>query len=394
MYWPSRKKKEDIELKTELESLYSKVENVAHCNENLDEIKVKLKSFLYKVNQRRNDVSIEVRKQIEILKRLSKRNDLYICKFDKGNGIFIDNKQRYIDEMNKLLNDSERFRVFTQNSRAKNDPFIIAQENFNKKLKKLANEGKIDDEVYNKVRSVGSQPARLYGLSKVHKDKNNPPYRPVLSMPNSYSTNLSKWLDSLLKPLIPTNNCVKDSFDFCEQIKSMSFKNSKSCMVSFDVKSLFTNIPVKETISYICNKIPADKLPIEKDTLRTLLEMACTNIMFTFNKNIYMQYEGMAMGTNLGPTMAAFCMDMIEIKMKKDVMFYKRYVDDVFAIFKTKLQASKFLKDINKIHKNIQFTMEEERNNSINFLDIRVDNKEGMTFPAAHTVPFPTKKQP
>jgi len=41
-----------------------------------------------------------------------------------------------------------------------------------------------------------------------------------------------------------------------------------------------------------------------------------------------MQYEGMAMGTNLGPTMVAFCMDMIEIKMKKDVMFYKRYVDD------------------------------------------------------------------
>ena len=89
--------------------------------------------------------------------------------------------------------------------------------------------------------------------------------------------------------------------------------------------------------------------------------MACTNIMFTFIKNIYVQYEGMAMGTNLGPTMAAFCMDMIEIKMKKDVMFYKRYVDDVFAIFKTKLQASKFLKDINKIHKtsNLQWKKKE-----------------------------------
>ena len=51
---------------------------------------------------------------------------------------------------------------------------------------------------------------------------------------------------------------------------------------------------------------------------------------------------------------------------------YKRYVDDTFLLFKTKEQSSEFLNYLNSKHQNINFTIEEEQNNQISFLDITV----------------------
>ena len=47
-------------------------------------------------------------------------------------------------------------------------------------------------------------------------------------------------------PIIPTSNCTKDSFIFCEEIKKVSATNR--FLISYDVCSLFTSIPLKETI--------------------------------------------------------------------------------------------------------------------------------------------------
>ena len=46
--------------------------------------------------------------------------------------------------------------------------------------------------MYNRLRSTGAQPARLYGLAKVHKQ--GTPLRPVLSLPGSSYDNLNKTL--------------------------------------------------------------------------------------------------------------------------------------------------------------------------------------------------------
>ena len=372
MCWPNNNKNSDYQIKTELESLFSQIEKTNISSDTLNKIGTKLKSFAYKICDKKNNISLEIRKQISVLKNLAKNKDLYVCKFDKGNGVFIDNKTRYIEKMKNILSDSTKFSPYIKSSRIKNDPFIVAQNNFNDKIKKLYKDGKISEHDYGKIRSVGSQPARLYGLSKVHKDKGNPPYRPVLSMPNAYCTNLSKWLDNILKEFIPQECTVKDSFAFCDLLKNSAIDASKCFMVSFDVKSLFTNIPVHDTIKYICDKIPQNKLPIDKATLMSLLELACTNILFSFDNKLYVQHDGMSMGSNLGPTMAAFTMSMIEDQICNMPLLYKRYVDDVFAIFKTKFQARKFLNTLNLVNKNIQFTIEEELDNSLCFLDTNV----------------------
>ena len=88
------------------------------------------------------------------------------------------------------------------------------------------------------------------------------------------------------------------------------------------------------------------------------------------------------MGSNLGPTMAAFAMNMIEQKLstfKNQPLFYKRYVDDIFAVFQNRSEAESFLNEINAVHSNLKFTIEHGKNNSLEFLDTTI-TLNGQTF--------------
>jgi len=196
-------------------------------------------------------------------------------------------------------------------------------------------------------------------------------------MRNSYSSKLSKYLDELLKPFIPTERSCKDSFEFKEKLLSQKLPK-EAYIVSYDVKSLFTNIPVKETIDHILTIVPEEDLPFSKAVLKSLLLLACTKILFSFDQKLYTQEEGMCMGSSLGPTMAAFALDIIERKFNTTPLFYTRYVDDVFAIFRNKDEAEQFLLHINSFHPSLQFTIEHSVDNELNFLDVTVKLKDNI----------------
>ena len=84
----------------------------------------------------------------------------------------------------------------------------------------------------------------------------------------------------------------------------------------------------------------------------------------------------MSMGSILGPTMAAFALDMIECKftdfngVKPTFLF--RYVDDYLAFFSRKDEAEKFLQFLNNLHSSLKFTVEYENDGSIKFLDTKI----------------------
>ena len=65
-------------------------------------------------------------------------------------------------------------------------------------------------------------------------------------------------------------------------------------------------------------------------------------------------------------------------------LFYRRYVDDCFLIFKQRSHANSFLRFLNSKHSNIKFTMEEESDEKLPFLDVQV-RREGGRF---HTSVF------
>ena len=102
----------------------------------------------------------------------------------------------------------------------------------------------------------GSAPARIYGTPKMHKFSSSdsfPKLRPIVSSIGTFNYNLARFLCDLLSPLVPNDYSCKDTFSFVSQIKNANL--SKKFLVSYDVTSLFTNIPLQETIDIAINLI-------------------------------------------------------------------------------------------------------------------------------------------
>ena len=115
-------------------------------------------------------------------KRYLKENNLLAIPFDKGTGICIMKKQTYIDKLRDILNLDQFEKVISTRKNAK-DAILKEEERINTTLNELHRSGKINEQFFEKVKSTGGQPPRLYGLAKVH--KTTVPLWPVLSMPGS-----------------------------------------------------------------------------------------------------------------------------------------------------------------------------------------------------------------
>ena len=189
---------------------------------------------------------------------------------------------------------------------------------------------------------------------------------------------LAKFFVTLLEPLTYNQYTIKDSFSFCEELKHF---NTNLIMASFDIESLFTNIPLQETIDLCVQKLFEDKNFIDglsKDSFREMLTVTMTESFILFDNEYYEQHDGVAMGSPLGPTFANIFLCVHEILWLEKCppefrpVIYKRYVDDTFLLFQNINQIEKFKYYLNLQHANIKFTSETEMNNSLSFLDIKI----------------------
>ena len=150
---------------------------------------------------------------------------------------------------------------------------------------------------------------------------------------------------------------------------------------SFDIDSLFTNLPLDETIELCVRKTFKRKKKFQgltKIEFKTLLEFATKDALILFNGKYYEQIDGVSMGSPLGPTLAnVFLCHWEEIWLKKcpekfKPVYYKRYMDDTFLLFSSEEHYKKFFRYINSRHKNMSFTYEVESDNKLPFLDVLV----------------------
>ena len=100
---------------------------------------------------------------------------------------------------------------------------------------------------------------------------------------------------------------LKDTFDFVNKVSNLNV-NSDSYLVSFDVESLFTNVPTKETIEIILDLVFQDEIVVfddlSREELKKLLTICTQESHFQFNGQYYDQVDGVAMGSPLGPLFA------------------------------------------------------------------------------------------
>ena len=123
----------------------------------------------------------------------------------------------------------------------------ISLQNFIRTLNsKIAK--RLSNEVYKRIMPCGSRAGVMYGLPKIH--KSGVPVRPFISAVNTYKYGLAKYLFEILTSLVDAEFILKDTYDFVNRVKGLNFGSDKY-MVSFDVETLFTNVPTLETIEII-----------------------------------------------------------------------------------------------------------------------------------------------
>ena len=140
----------------------------------------------------------------------------------------------------------------------------------------------------------------------------------------------------------------------------------------FDVTSLFTNIPLDETIKIIADQLFSNSNNFEdfsRDEFVKILNLAIKNCHFIFNGKFYDQIDGAAMGSPLGPLLANIFLSFHETNWLKDCplkfkpLYCRHYVDDSFIVFKSLFinHILPFLNYLHSEHTNITFTYEVEK---------------------------------
>ena len=154
-----------------------------------------------------------------------------------------------------------------------------------------------------------------------------PKLRPIVPSIGTFNYGLARFLCDLLSPLVPNDYSCNDTFSFVSQIKNANL--SKIFLVSYDVTSLFTNIPLQETIDIAINLIfnHNPNLNITKKELKKAFLLHHRLILF-FNIKFYNQKDGVAMGSPLAPVLANIFKWLNECNLNKP-KFCLRYVDDV-----------------------------------------------------------------
>ena len=154
---------------------------------------------------------------------------------------------------------------------------------------------------------------------------------------------------------------MKDLFEF---VKTVCEQDGGLFMTSLDVESSFTHVPLEKTINICVNELFKSNSSIHglnRKQITEMLSLTTKESIFLFDMAFYTQVDGVAMGLSLGPSLTNDFLCHHEKKWLNDCpkifkpVFYKRYVDDIFVLFKRPEHVKPFVDYMNSKHKKHQF---------------------------------------
>lgn len=207
-------------------------------------------------------------------------------------------------------------------------------------------------------------------LPKVHKKYPPIKTRPIVGAVNWITTPFSKVLDAKLQEFlkeVKAPSILKNTQELTDCLDKFQLPREQQVLiVSLDVTSLYTNINL-ELLSSILAK---ENLFLDK-----MFKFVTNNNYFLFNNQVYRQKQGLAMGTNAAVNLANFylatLLDKVILQEKK-VLFYKRFIDDLFLFWTGTIpELNAFKLEMDNLIPGIKFTMESS-NQELPFLDLNI----------------------
>ena len=235
----------------------------------------------------------------------------------------------------------------------------------------------------------------IYFLPKFHK----PPdidgllkVRPIVDCRGTALAAADKVAAQFCAPLngfMPT--IAASTIDMVQAIHAVDTSGRDVTFFTADVSDLYTNVPIDEGIATVktlleeCNIGTAEQRELVIEILRLTLN---TNV-FKFAEFWYRQIHGIPMGSNSAPVVAdvfLFILERLLVERFKNegLLLFKRYRDDIFAVFETPEQAKVFGDLYNALHPRIKLEVDISQTHA-NVLDIRVSSSKTAPFAPAST---------
>ena len=312
------------------------------------------------------------------LRTLQSRRDIVIKPADKGGAIVLWNKELYLQECYRQLNNTNFYRKLNKDNTLTH----------NNKVKKIVNELIEQQSLPPEAKVLAIPPSELgaptfYLLPKIHKMKtpsDTPPGRPIVSACSCPTERISAFLDTLFQPYVKNlNTYVKDTNHALNLFNSYTFSDLQPRLLfTMDVTSLYTSIPHQDglkAIQFFLTENPPSG--ISTDTVLRLVSLVLNMNSFEFDGGFYQQVSGVAMGTKMGPSYACLFMGYLERQIWDSYPgplpnFFRRYIDDIVGITTMEISAlHNFFEFVNKFHPSIHFTTTTS-SSAITFLDIRL----------------------
>ena len=264
--------------------------------EEADSIRADLSSIIRKAKPPKRNIT---RKQSISLKSLQQNENIIILPADKGRATVVLDKEDYIKKCNKHLTSGPHTKL-------KKDPTSSIVSNVTKKLIELRDNNLIEQQEYFKLKPTGTQPPRFYGLPKIHKD--GTPMRPIVSFTGTPLYEISKYIANILRPYGKLKEQHTSSSKYFSTFICQQKIEPDEIMVSFDVTSPYTTIPIGQALLIIRDLLEhgqklTDKTLLSPRQILDLLDILLRTTYFKINGDFYQKTDGAAMG---GPTSALF----------------------------------------------------------------------------------------
>nr|VZI28467.1 unnamed protein product [Spirometra erinaceieuropaei] len=310
-----------------------------------------------------------LRDEQKALRELKADTEIVILPADKGRSTVILDKVDCRRKALLLLNDRESYKVSDTASLKS----LVAK--VNRILARLKKDKVNTVKDWYMAKPAETAMARFYGLPKVHKP--DVPLRPIVSLRGTPTYGLASWLFQKLRFLTAgSQTTVHSAEQFLDKIRAVTIEPNEG-LVSFDVVSLFTSIPQALAVETLSDLLlqnydgGGDGQPTAQDFIELMGH--CLKTFFTFEGTTYEQIKGTPMGSPFSGLIAEAVLQKFERRLFEEYkpIFWARYFDDTFVIIDQD-KMNYYAEVLNSIMPDLQFTMEEEVEDKLPFLDVPV----------------------
>ena len=347
------------------------------------------------------------RMERDFMKNMQKDGNILYMWEDKGSSFVKMNRKQYEEAGEKELDDDRYYIEVDEDPskeiKQKND--ILVQE--------MCSKGEISEKVAEFLVSGEAKLPSFHHLLKTHKiplDVENPsswlethgyPIRGIISCKGGPTERLAGFVDHFLQPgmrnlasfLQDTKHTLKIIEDINEKIDKKELSLEGVGLLTLDLEKMYTNMT--EDLGTGASKRFLDKknqLVAENDeklvtagSILKALNLCIKNNYFQFNGKTYKQKGGVGTGVKLAPPYACLGIGDFEknaFSSNKEildaVMLWKRFIDDVFALFKgTEDEAKEFLDWLNSLMPGVVKFTSSFSMKKVEFLDLTITIENG-----------------